>query len=140
MLASSTTFCDTMARALRRQHIPAAIQAVTRAGRDYGHLVVDRGTVGLVGIDGMVADITGTCAVALIKSAELAAPEWCADLFRRHCHATVDLDPASGDVIVVPVSERELEQAIADARRAQPAQRRKRRKRRTYRVHVAGRK
>ena len=138
MLASSTTFCDTMARALRRQHIPAAIQAVTHAGRNYGHLVVDQGAVGLVGIDGMAADITSTCAVALIKSAELAAPEWCADLFRCHCHATVDLDPASGDVLVVPVSERELEQAIADARRSHPA--RKRRKRRKRRVHVAGRK
>ena len=117
MLASSTTFCDSMAQALRRQHIPAAVQAVTHARRNYGHLVVDQGSVGLAGIEGMAADITGTCAVALVKSAELAAPEWCADLFRRYCHATVDLDPATGDVLVLPVSQDELEQALAETRR-----------------------
>lgn len=109
-------FCDDVARALRDMHIPDATQAVTKAGVGFGYLIIDCGTIMCAELEGPKLDLTETCVVCLVKSAELSMLDWQRRLFLQYCHVVMDLDPSTQDLLVEPHDGLydQLEQALDD--------------------------
>lgn len=93
-------FLSDMERTFRDMHFPEATQALTGLQRDFGHVVIDRGEICIVGLEGQDFDATA-CAVTVLKaSADVAMLDWQKTLYHKCCHITIDLNPDAANVSV----------------------------------------